>query len=55
MSGGSCSLDMLSRLPIRHLIAGWKAKRFEATEAEKRDHGETTKAKRYWVDVTYTP
>lgn len=35
--------------------AGWSAKRRQATEAEKRQHGETRKAAVYFVDVTYKP
>ena len=34
---------------------GWSAKRRQATEAEKRQHGETRQSAVYFVDVTFTP
>ena len=34
---------------------GWSAKRRQATEAEKRQHGETRKAAVYFVDVSFKP
>ena len=35
--------------------AGWSAKRRQATEDEKRHHGEKRKGAVYFVDVTYKP
>ena len=35
--------------------AGWSAKRRQATEAEKRQHGEKRQSAVYFVDVTFTP
>ena len=35
--------------------AGWSAKRRQATDDEKRQHGETRKAAVFFVDVTYKP
>jgi hypothetical protein len=40
---------------VREEHPGWSVKRREATEAEKRQHGETRQSKCYWVDATYKP
>lgn len=40
---------------VRDEHFGWTVKRREATEKEKREHGETRQSKSYWIEATYKP
>jgi len=54
----SCHLTTACYPSFRQFVAespGWRARRRVATAAEKAAHGETRKAKCYFIDVIFTP